>query len=169
MNPKTLSAPDLSSMDFPALTPTDGQHGHPKYAGDDDFQQSGNPYRSSDKDNMLMFKSSSSFPSRGSVDFASAVRKLATQDSGGWKYERNGSADAAIGSSRASHLVNSTYNTGHGRAIYSDRSQTRGSARTAPVWLETGDAVGNVPWSTKLLLFLSIQFLEQIFALTLLG
>ncbi|KAL6215224.1 hypothetical protein ACLB2K_014655 [Fragaria x ananassa] len=144
MNPKTLSAPDLSSMDFPALTPTDGQHGHPKYAGDDDFQQSGNPYRSSDKDNMLMFKSSSSFPSRGSVDFASAVRKLATQDSGGWKYERNGSADAAIGSSRASHLVNSTYNTGHGRAIYSDRSQTRGSARTAPVWLETGDAVANM-------------------------
>ncbi|XP_050365676.1 LOW QUALITY PROTEIN: pentatricopeptide repeat-containing protein At4g33170-like [Argentina anserina] len=144
MNPKTLSAPDLSSMDFPALTPTEGQHGHPKYGGDDDFHQSGNPYRSSDKDNMLMFKSSSSFPSRGSIDFASAVRKLATQDSGGWKYERNGSADATIGSSRGSHLVNSTYNSGHGRAIYSDRSQTHGSARNAPVWLETGDAVANM-------------------------
>lgn len=157
MNPKTLSAPDLSSMDFPALTPTDGHHGHSKYAGEDDFQQSGNPFRSSDKDNILLFNSSSSIPSRGSIDYASAVRKLATQDSVGWKYERNGSADAALGSSRPSHLVNSTYNSGHGRTIYSDRSQTRGSTRTAPVWLETGDAVGNVPWSTKLVLFMFIQ------------
>ncbi|BBG95038.1 CTC-interacting domain 7 protein [Prunus dulcis] len=142
LNSKTVSSPDLSSMDFPALTPTDGQHSHPKY-GDDDLQQSGNPYRSSDKDNMLFFKSSSSIPSRGAIDFASAVRKLAAQDSGGWKFERNGSPEAAIGSSRRSQLP-STYNTGHGRGIYSDRSQNRGSARTAPVWLETGDAVGNM-------------------------
>ncbi|KAB2627996.1 polyadenylate-binding protein-interacting protein 7-like [Pyrus ussuriensis x Pyrus communis] len=121
LNSKAVSAPDLSSMDFPALTPTDGHHGHSKYTGDADLQQS-NPYRSSDKDNMLLFKSSSSIPNRGAIDFASAVRKLATQDSG-WN--------------RRSHLSNSTYNTGHGRGMYSDRSQNRGSARTAPVWLET--------------------------------
>ncbi|KAH0969730.1 hypothetical protein GBA52_028326 [Prunus armeniaca] len=72
LNSKTVSAPDLSSMDFPALTPTDGQHSHPKY-GDDDLQQSGNPYRSSDKDNMLFFQ------------------EIGSEDSGGWKFERNGS------------------------------------------------------------------------------
>lgn len=155
-------------MDFPALTPIDG---HPKYAGDDDILQSGNPYRSSDKDNMLMFKSSSSIPNRGSIDFASAVRKLATQDPGGWKYEKNGSSDAAIGSSRRSHLLASTYSSGNGRGIYSDRSHNRGSARTAPVWLETGDAVGNVPWPTKLLIYAhSVLAMHSrfIYALTLL-
>ena len=137
-------------MDFPALTtPADGQNGPRKYAGDE-LQQSGNPYRSSDKDNMLLYKSASSIPSRGATDFASAVRKLAAQDSGVWKYERNSTADA-IGSSRSAHALTSAYSSGHGRGAYGDRSQSRGSARATP-WLETGDAVGNIPWSTKLLM-----------------
>ncbi|GMN63318.1 hypothetical protein TIFTF001_032395 [Ficus carica] len=140
---KTLSAPNLSAMEFPALSPTDGQNGPRKYAGDE-LQQSGNPFRSSDKDNMLLFKSSSSVPSRGGIDFASAVRKLAAQDSGAWKYERNSSTDAAIGSSRSAHALTSTYSSGHGRGTYSDRAQSRVSARAAPVWLETGDAVANM-------------------------
>ncbi|EXB74914.1 hypothetical protein L484_018623 [Morus notabilis] len=140
LSSKTLSAPNLSAMDFPALTPTDGQNGPRKYAVDE-LQQSGNPYRSSDKENLLLFKSSSSVPSRGGIDFASAVRKLAAQDSGVWKYEQNSSADAAIGSSRSSHALTSTYSSGHGRGTYNDRAQSRGSARAAPVWLETGDAV----------------------------
>ncbi|PON61640.1 hypothetical protein TorRG33x02_281320 [Trema orientale] len=130
-------------MDFPALSPTDGQNGPRKYAGDE-LQQNVNPYRSSDKDNMLLFKSSSSIPSRGGVDFASAVRKLAAQDSGVWKYERNSSTDAAIGSSRSAHALTSNYSSGHGRGTYGDRLQSRGSARAAPVWLETGDAVANM-------------------------
>ncbi|KAK7829705.1 polyadenylate-binding protein-interacting protein 7 [Quercus suber] len=140
---KDLINPNLSSMDFPALTVPDSQNGPPKYAGDD-LQQNGNPFRSSDKDNMLMFKSGSSIPSRGAIDFASAVRKLASQDSGIWKYERNGSADATIGSSRSSHVLASAYSSGQGRGIYGDRLQDRGSARAAPVWLETGDAVANM-------------------------
>jgi hypothetical protein len=143
---KTLSAPNLSAMEFPALTASDGQNGAPQYVGDD-LQQSGNPYRSSDKDNMLLFKSSSSVPSRGGlggIDFASAVRKLAAQDSGVWKYDRNTSADAAIGSSRSTHVLTSTYDSGHGRGIYSDRVQSHGSTWAAPVWLETGDAVANM-------------------------
>ncbi|TKY74844.1 Polyadenylate-binding protein-interacting protein 7 [Spatholobus suberectus] len=141
LNSKTLSAPNLSAMDFTALTSPDGQTTSVKYVVDN-VQQSGNPYRSSDSD-VLFFKSSSSVPSRGAIDFASAVKKLASQDSGGiWKYDKNGSGDAAIGSSRSSNVLASGYNGGQGRAHFGDRLQNRGSARAAPVWLETGDAVG---------------------------
>jgi len=139
VNSKTLSTPNLTAMDFPALPVADSQNGPPN-----DLQQNGNPFRSSDKDNMLMFKSGSSIPSRGAIDFASAVRKLASQDSGIWKYDRNGSADATIGSSRSSQVLASAYSSGQGRGVYGDRLQDRGSARAAPVWLETGDAVANM-------------------------
>lgn len=139
-SPKTLSAPNLTAMDFPALTSTNGQTTTAKYAADN-VQQSGNPYLSSDKD-MLMFKSSSSIPSRGAIDFASAVRKMASQDSGIWKYDRNGSGDASTGSSRSLNVLASAYNGGQGRANFGDRLQNRGSGRAAPVWLETGDTVG---------------------------
>ncbi|XP_028082365.1 uncharacterized protein LOC114283686 [Camellia sinensis] len=140
---KALSAPNLSALDFPALSVHDGQNGLPKYAGDD-IQQSGSPYRYSSKDSMLLFKSSSSIPTRGATDFASAVRKMSSQDSGIWKYERNGSADASVGSSRSAHLLASSYSSGQGRSIYGDRLQSRSSSRTAPVWLETGEAVANM-------------------------
>lgn len=145
MSSKALSAPNLSTMDFPSLTASDGQNGPSQYGGDD-IQQSVNPYRPSDKDNILSFKSSSTVPpSRGGlggIDFASAVRKLAAQDSGVWKYDRNSSADVTIGSSRSTNVLTSTYNSGHGRGIYGDRVQSRGSSWDAPIWLETGDAVG---------------------------
>ncbi|XWS72363.1 hypothetical protein CRYUN_Cryun02cG0033800 [Craigia yunnanensis] len=140
LNSKTVSAPNLSTPDFPALTVSDGQNVPPKYVGDD-LQHSANPYRSSDKDNMLMFKSSSSLPSRGAIDFASAVRKMASQDSGIWKYDRNGSADSTVGSSRSSHGLANTYSSAPGRGVFANRLQIRGSA---PVWLETGDAVANL-------------------------
>ncbi|MBA0594135.1 polyadenylate-binding protein-interacting protein 7 [Gossypium raimondii] len=143
LNSKTLSAPNLSTMDFPALTVSDGQSGPPKYTGDD-LQHSASTYRSSEKDNLLMFKTSSSLPSRGAIDFASAVRKMASQDSGMWKYDRNGSADSTVGSSRSSNGSANSYSAAPGRGVYANRLQTRGSARSAPVWLETGDAVGNL-------------------------
>ncbi|MED6203677.1 hypothetical protein PIB30_001371 [Stylosanthes scabra] len=141
LNSKTLSAPNLSAMDFPALTSPDGQTASIKFSVDN-VQQSGNPYRSSEKD-ILSFKTSSSIPSRGSIDFASAVRKLASQESGIWKYDKSGSGDASIGSSRTSHVL-AGYDGGLGRASFSDRLQTRGSARAAPVWVDTGDAVANM-------------------------
>ncbi|XWS70164.1 hypothetical protein CRYUN_Cryun03dG0025500 [Craigia yunnanensis] len=144
LNSKTLSAPNLSTLDFPALTVSDGQGGPPKSAGDD-LKHSANPFRSSDKDNMLMFKSRSSLPSRGAIDFASAVKKMASQDSGVWKYDKNDSADSTVGSSRTSHGSANTYSAAPGRGVYANnRLQIRGSARSAPVWLETGDAVGNI-------------------------
>ncbi|GMI81362.1 CTC-interacting domain 7 [Hibiscus trionum] len=142
LNSKTLSVPNLSTMDFPALTVSDGQSGPSKYAGND-LQHNASPYRSSDKDNLLMFKSSSSLPSRGATDFASAVRKMASQDSGIWKYDRNGSADSTVGSSRSSNGSANSYSAS-GRGVYAYRLQSRGSARPAPVWLETGDAVANL-------------------------
>ncbi|KAF5726126.1 pentatricopeptide repeat-containing protein [Tripterygium wilfordii] len=141
INSKALSAPNLSAMDFPALT-LDAQNGPPKYAGDD-IQQNSNPYRSPDKESILSFKSSSSVLSRGAVDFASAVRKLASQDSI-WKYEGNGAVNSTVGSSRSSNVSTSAYSGGQGRGIYADRLQIRGSARVPPVWLETGDSVANL-------------------------
>ncbi|XP_023524131.1 polyadenylate-binding protein-interacting protein 7 isoform X1 [Cucurbita pepo subsp. pepo] len=143
LNSKTVSAPNLSAVDFPALTVSGNQNGHPKFDGAD-LQQSSNSYLSSDKDGMLFFKSSTA-PSRGAADFASTVRKLASQDSGMWKYNGNGSADDSIGSSRSSHTLASKYTTGgHGKDTYSERLLHQGSARAAPVWLETGEAVGNM-------------------------
>ncbi|XP_057467712.1 polyadenylate-binding protein-interacting protein 7 [Actinidia eriantha] len=143
LNSKALSAPNLSSLDFPALSVQDGQNGLPKYAGDD-MGESVSPYRSAGNDNMVLFKSSSSIPSRGAIDFASAVRKMSSKDSNTWKYERNGSADASVGSSRSAHVLASSYNGGQGRGIYGDKLQSRSSSRAAPVWLETGEAVANM-------------------------
>ncbi|KAI3811511.1 hypothetical protein L1987_21235 [Smallanthus sonchifolius] len=138
LNSKALSTPNLSALDFPALSPADGQNG-------DDHEQHINPYHPLGKENLLMFKSSSTSPSGGATDFASAVRKLASQDSGIWKYNRDPNQDTTIGSSRSSHVLASSYNSGHGRMNYGDRltNSNRNSSRSAPVWLETGDAVGN--------------------------
>lgn len=138
-------------MDFPALSAIDGQNGMGKFAGDD-LQQNISPYRPSEKENLLFFKSSSSFPSRGAIDFASAVRKMPPQDSGMWKYERSNSADVNAGSSRSSQILASSYSSGQVRGIYNDRLQSRGSARAVPAWLETGEAVGNI--FQNLLIFL---------------
>lgn len=141
MNSKTLSTPNLTSMDFPAL-PVPDKTNLRKYTGDE-LQQNVNSYGSSEKDNMLLFRSSSSVSAKSATDFASAVRKLSSQDSCLWKYDRSGSADVAVGSSRNSHALSGSYHAGAGRSAYSDRMQGRSSARAAPVWLETGDAVGN--------------------------
>ncbi|KAL7588085.1 hypothetical protein Lser_V15G40996 [Lactuca serriola] len=118
-NSKALSSPNLSALDFRALSPTNNHHIAP-FSG----QQNVNSYLSLEKD-LLMFKSSSTSPSLGATDFASAVRKMASQDSSIWKYDRNPSPNSTIGSSRSS------YSSGYG-------------PRSAPVWLETGDAVANM-------------------------
>ncbi|GKC56073.1 hypothetical protein Tco_1083671, partial [Tanacetum coccineum] len=46
---------------------------------------------------------------------------------------------------RSSHVLASAYNCGHGRLKnYGDKLANRSSGRSAPVWLETGDAL-NIP------------------------
>lgn len=143
LNTKVLSAPNLSSLDFPALSPTDNHHNMSPFSGHNQHQnvQNSPPYRPLEKD-LLMFKSSSTSPSLGATDFASAVRKMASQDSSIWKYDRNPSPNSTIGSSRSSY--SSGYGGGHGRGGYGERVVNRGSTRSAPVWLETGDAVANM-------------------------
>ncbi|KZV51843.1 polyadenylate-binding protein-interacting protein 7 [Dorcoceras hygrometricum] len=137
LNPKALSAPNLSALDFPALSVADGQNGLAKFSSEMD------PYRSSENESSQLFKSSSSFPSRGHTDFASVVRRMASQDSSIWKYDRSGSAHPSIGSSRSSQLA-SSHNGSQSRNIYADRLQNRGSAHASSVWLETGDAVASM-------------------------
>lgn len=114
-SPKSFAAPNLTPMDFPALSQGDG------------LQQQ------KDNNNMFFFKS----------DYVSAVKKLASPDSGMWKYQPNDSADSsAIGSSRNSlPLAGTAYKSG---SMYSDKLHNRAPTRPAPVWLETGDAVGNM-------------------------
>ncbi|EOA26806.1 hypothetical protein CARUB_v10022901mg [Capsella rubella] len=119
MSPKTYAAPSLSPMDFPALS-ISNSHGIPAQFGGDDLQQTGNHYQSPEKDNMFFFKSGPSVSQPGAIDYVSAVRKLASQDSAG------------------------AYKSGRGRSIYSDKLQSRAQTRPAPVWVETGDAVGNM-------------------------
>nr|GEV41841.1 hypothetical protein [Tanacetum cinerariifolium] len=142
LNSKALSAPNLSALDFPALSPTENQNAVPTFSRHDQ-QQNLNSYRSLEKE-LLMFKTSPTSPSLGATDFASAVRKMAPQDSSIWKYERNHSPNSTIGSSRSSHSLSSGYGGGNGRSIYGERVANRSSSRSAPVWLETGDAVANM-------------------------
>ncbi|KAF6146605.1 hypothetical protein GIB67_008891 [Kingdonia uniflora] len=144
LNSKNLSTPNLSSLDFPTLPGSDSQNGLSKF-GEDELQHSTTPYRASNKDSILSFNSNSYVPSKGAIDFASAVRKFASQDSGQWKYERNGSStNPNVGSSRPSHVLANSFVGGNGRPSFGDRLQNTGSARGAPVWLETGEAVGNM-------------------------
>ncbi|GMJ15750.1 CTC-interacting domain 7 [Hibiscus trionum] len=143
LNSKTLPAPNMSTLGFPAVTVSDEQSGPTKYAGDD-LQHSATPYRSSDKNKILMFKSSSSLPSRGALDFTSGIRKMTSQDSGVWKYDGNGSPDSTVGSSRNSHGLANTYSAAPGRGVYANRLQTHGSAHSAPVWPEIGDSMANL-------------------------
>nr|AIZ68160.1 polyadenylate-binding protein-interacting protein 7-like protein [Albuca bracteata] len=128
-NSKSAEAPSFNTLDFPALPAADSNNCASKFNGED-LHQVSNIYRSP------------SSISRGSVDFASTVRKLASQDSTHRKYERSSSADGIIGSSRSSQLLNSAYN-GNGKLAYGDKVRSSAS-RAVPLWLETGDAVANM-------------------------
>ncbi|KAI3496339.1 hypothetical protein L1887_38697 [Cichorium endivia] len=137
LNSKVLSSPNLNSLDFPALSPTNNQNIPPFSRHEQQQNQNLPSYHSLEKE-LLMFKSSSTSPSLGATDFASAVRKMASQDSSIWKFDRNPSPNSTIGSSRSS------YSSNFGRGGYGDRVVNRGLTRSAPVWLETGDAVANM-------------------------
>ncbi|ERN11311.1 hypothetical protein AMTR_s00024p00246600 [Amborella trichopoda] len=144
LTPKTMSAPNLSSLDFPALPVPEAQNGLSRYTGDD-LHQASNAYQSDDREGFLYGRPNFSSASRSGIDFAAAVRKLATPDSGQWKYERNGSVGRSVGSSRSSQLSVSSLG-GNGRSVTGDRSQNYSPARSAPLapWLETGDTVAKM-------------------------
>lgn len=116
-------------LDFPALQGVGAQNGLSKYSRED-IQQASSTFRSP----STIF--------RGDINFASTVRKLASQDSGHWRHGINGFADGGAGSSRSSQLLAGSY--GHGKMAYGDKLQGLSTIRAAPVWLETGEAVGNI-------------------------
>ncbi|RWW21463.1 hypothetical protein GW17_00014387 [Ensete ventricosum] len=129
LNSQPLATPRFSPSDFPALPVADTLNGLSKYSGE--------AHNGSNMDR------SPSVISRGDIDFASTVRKLASQNSGHWRYERNGSADGAAGSSKNSQLLSNSYN-GNNKMVFGDRWHGSRVSRSSPVWLETGEAVGNV-------------------------
>ncbi|CAD5177956.1 unnamed protein product [Musa acuminata subsp. malaccensis] len=128
LNSQSLATPNFSPLDFPALPVADTLNGLSKYSGEEAHNGS----------NMYRYPSGIS---RGDIDFASTVRKLASQNSGHWRYERNGSADGAAGSSKNSQLLSNSYN-GNNKMVFGDRWHGSRVSRSSPVWLETGEAVG---------------------------
>ncbi|CAN6478713.1 unnamed protein product [Victoria cruziana] len=139
---KTFSAPNLSTPDFSALSVADSQNDPPKYGGDD-VVHAVNPYRSMDGESFLSGKPSFSGISRNATDFASAVRKLASPDSGHWKYDGNGSPEISISTSRTSqHLTNSI--TGNNRSLNGGRLQNFVTGHRAAAWLDGGDVTANM-------------------------
>ncbi|CAL9762824.1 unnamed protein product [Musa acuminata subsp. burmannicoides] len=130
LNSQSLATPNFSPLDFPALPVADTLNGLSKYSGEEAHNGS----------NMYRYPSGIS---RGDIDFASTVRKLASQNSGHWRYERNGSADGAAGSSKNSQLLSNSYN-GNNKMVFGDRWHGSRVSRSSPAWLETGEAVANI-------------------------
>lgn len=129
-NLKAMTTPNLNALDFPALPVTDSRNRFTTYGGDN-IQQNQDLYRS--PSNLF----------RGPPDFASAVRKLASQDNGTWKLERNGSVDGFGSSGVNRQLLTNTYKV-HGKLAHENKLQDLGPTQAGPVWLETGEAVANV-------------------------
>ncbi|KAM0936240.1 putative polyadenylate-binding protein-interacting protein/7, CUE [Dioscorea sansibarensis] len=129
LNSKASMCPNLNQQEFPALLLAKAQNGISKI-NVDDIGRTPNPYTSS---NVV----------GGATDYALTVRKLSSQDSGPWKYGRNGSADGRIGSSRTPQLITNSQN-GHEKMVYGDKVQSSRAAWVAPVWLETEEAVANM-------------------------
>ncbi|KAE8676112.1 Polyadenylate-binding protein-interacting protein 7 [Hibiscus syriacus] len=143
LNSKTLSATNLSTLGFPPVTVSDDQSGPTKYAGDY-LHHSATPYQSSEKNKILMFKSSSSLPPTGSLNFTSGIKKMTSHDSGVWQYDGNGSPDLIVGSSRNSYRLANTYSASPGTGVYANRLHTHESDHSAPVWPETRDSMANL-------------------------
>lgn len=130
-NLKSMATPNLNALDFPALPVTDSGNRFTIYSRDN-IQQTQDLYRYRPPSSLF----------RGPPDFASAVRKLASQDNGTWKLERNGSVDGFGSSGVNRQLLTNSYK-GHGKLAHENKLQGLGAAQAGPVWLDTGEAVGS--------------------------
>ncbi|KAF7107418.1 hypothetical protein CFC21_108044 [Triticum aestivum] len=121
----TPSSPNFSTGDFPALPTAEDQNGFSK----------------GDMDILGFFSGrNSSTISSGTGDFVSAVRKLASQNSGHNKFKKG--PDYGNGVSTVS--VPKQYSFGS-KTSSGNKYQNVSSARaTATPWLDTGDAVANM-------------------------
>ncbi|CAH9112834.1 unnamed protein product [Cuscuta europaea] len=113
-NSKDVPAPNLNAMDFPALSVADNENRLPDYSRYD-LQQELSLYSLSGKGSTLTFKSGSSVPDICSLDFASAVKKATSQNSSIWKFDKNGSIDERVRSSRSSNMLTNPYNGSQNR------------------------------------------------------
>ena len=120
----TPSSPNFSTGDFPALPTAEDQNGFSK----------------GDMDILGFFSGrNSSTISSGTGDFVSAVRKLASQNSGHNKFKKG--PDYGNGVSTVS--VPKQYSFGS-KTSFGNKYQSVSSARAAATpWLDTGDSVGN--------------------------
>lgn len=120
------SSPNFSTGDFPALPTAEDQNGFSK----------------GDMDILGFFSGrNSSTISSGTGDFVSAVRKLASQNSGHGKFKKG--PDYGNGVSTIS--VPKQYGFGTKTSSGNNKYQSVSSARaTATPWLDTGDAVANM-------------------------
>lgn len=138
---RTPSAPNLTSMDFPALS-SEMLNGLSQYS-DSEVQQAVNTYRRGEADKLFFGGRGISGSSRSATDFATVVRKNAS-DSVQWKYEKNGAVDINLGSSR-NPQVSSGSSAVNSRVINGDRLRSYTSTRqNQQLWLETGEAVGSM-------------------------
>ncbi|XP_062233379.1 polyadenylate-binding protein-interacting protein 7-like [Phragmites australis] len=118
----THNTPNFSTGDFPALPTAEDQNG----------------FNKGSVDVLGIFNGcSSSTISSGAGDFVSAVRKLASHNSGHWKFKKgpeysNGVSAISVPKQYSSNTKSS-----------GNKFQSVSSARVAP-WLETGDAVANM-------------------------
>lgn len=118
------------------------------------------PYWSSAMNTSLRRRSFSTVPSRSvATDFASAARKMASQEPSIWKYDRNGSSDAR-------QVLE--HSSGQSKSIYGDRLQRRGSPLTSPIKLGAGGSIGNILEAIKFKLILVVwKCIVQLYALIL--
>eukprot|EP00252_Welwitschia_mirabilis_P026723 TRINITY_DN884_c0_g1_i3.p1 TRINITY_DN884_c0_g1~~TRINITY_DN884_c0_g1_i3.p1 ORF type:complete len:460 (+),score=98.75 TRINITY_DN884_c0_g1_i3:341-1720(+) len=136
---RASSAPNLSSMDFPALPNADTLHTITRYTGDE--LEGINTYRRGEGSNLLFSGAPISSSSGFNADFAAVVRK-SISDSGQWKNEKSG--DQNFGSGR-NPQVSSGSSTSNSRMINGDRLRSYTSTRQNPtLWLETGDSVASM-------------------------
>ena len=138
-SPKPISSPRFNSMDFPGLPSSESHSGLSNYVGRETHQ----PRNLAHEHFPFLKASASHIASRGrsgAPDFASTVRRLASQDSGHWKLERSTSPPLSGLRGRQA------------RAAFAEKMQQNPS----PAWLETGDAVGMLSISLFLFVFLSL-------------
>ncbi|GJN00655.1 hypothetical protein PR202_ga17851 [Eleusine coracana subsp. coracana] len=120
----TQSAPNFSTGDFPALPTTDDHNG----------------FNKGNEDVLSIFNGrSSSTLSSGAGDFVSAVRKLASQNSGHLKFKKAPEYGNGVSALSAPKQYSSSTKQSSG-----NKFQSVGSARAATPWLETGDAVASM-------------------------
>ncbi|XP_078430962.1 polyadenylate-binding protein-interacting protein 7-like [Wolffia australiana] len=110
-----LSTPNFDAMDFPALSASDSLDGSSRYG-----HKSASFSESIGDESFPYLKASA-------PDFASAVRRLASQDSGHWKLETNDS------------LALPGLRVRQGRSDFQETMPP-----VSPAWLETGDAVAQL-------------------------